>query len=211
MRVTATVKVAVTYFIYSKIIQTMKKINLSAIAVLLLCAAYSCSKDKIAAPEPINIYWGGGQKNGAAKAQKNGKTWDASVECYTDSVNTIAALSFRTFSFDSLPREKIIINCIQLHTGKKKIIQLTSNCRDTFPTSMFILKGGDGDAVALLYNINEKEDNFLDVTAVDTVARVIEGNFQVSYKVLDPYKERPYGFPAVLTFKSGNFKAKLLK
>ena len=189
----------------------MKKINLSAIAVLLLCAAYSCSKDKIAAPEPVNIYWGGGQKNGAAKAQKNGKTWDTSVECYTDSVNTIAALSLRTFSFDSLRRETIIIDCIQLHTGKRKIMQNTIHCNDTFPNSLFILTGGDGDAVVLLYDVIEKEDNFLDITAVDTVARVIEGNFQVSYKVLDPYKERPYGFPAVLTFKSGNFKAKLLK
>ena len=168
----------------------------------IIAIFFACNK-----PKPINyIYEPGEMKYGFATYQKNGQTGKASGE--TKYNNDIFNLTFNTFSKEGSLLEFWSILSIKRQIGKYKVFKFSS-INDIVKSRYTTFRGEDAGLNA--YVVDETQDNFVEVTSIDSL--MVKGVFQVHYKIDTLSKKIVDDFmdPDKVDYTNGKFEVKLKK
>jgi hypothetical protein len=182
---------------------------ISFIYVLLITLLFAC-KDKNTEPvEFTPIYESGLMANGSLKALKNGLEFTASSVGLKYEKNYFA-FSGGTYQ-SSFLREHIALNKIPYKIGKYKVIGNDGNLFDGTISSFYGTTGDDGDVMEDSYHLDETQDNWLEVTAFDTIQNFAKGKFDIYYLINEPNKKINPKNPTKVHFSNAIFDIKLLK
>jgi len=158
--------------------------NRICLYLALLLISISCNKDDV----PVNIFEPGGMEFGSAMAEKNGSQWQASAKAGKEkNFKDYFSLSFSTYNMYDEKRESIGFLNIPYQTGKYPVYTCNQNIPDScisgYVSSRYARLSSDGDAVLAGYDINESKTNYLNITAIDTTANIVTGDFEIHVKL----------------------------
>lgn len=179
----------------------MKQIILISLLLFIL----SCRKDD------MPIYSPGNMEHGSVSACRNGKNWEASGAAYRYAErDSIFQLSGTTYTYDGIPREGWGISEIPLQIGSYSVY------RYPFvggfigkPTAGFYIITSDGDVLEDTYRIDEDCNNYVKVTALDTVANKVAGCFELHFVVQQPKSGEQNS--EEVCFKKGTFEVDIVE
>jgi hypothetical protein len=103
-------------------------------------------------------------------------------------------------------RESITFNEIPPEIGVYKISGDVSDKGDDLIGASYFRSEDDGDVVTGAYIVDtdgDKKSNELEITAIDTVARTVQGNFKVKFRQKPDTENTDY--PTKVEFKKGCF------
>jgi len=183
------------------------------ILISFIAIAISCKKED--AGLPIPIYQPGPMTYGKATAVKATENWTASAYAILeDWSNGTISLNAETFSDDGFLRESLGFSEIPAEVGKYEL----GNFRpldDGIPGVGYCNIIDDGDVLGDCYVVDlTATDNFVEVTYVDTLERIIRGKFTATF-VIDltgAYKEKiDPANPDKVKFWNGMFDVKIIE
>ncbi len=192
-----------------------------AIFFLLLCFIGACKKDNNtnicdnqAPPDNMPIYGTyspDNTKQGSINACRNGKNWEASGAAYRYAErDSIFQLSGTTYTYDGIPREGWGISEIPLQLGKYTVFRYPGGGGFIGKiTAGFTTVVSDGDVIGDRYSLDESQDNYVEVTTLDTIANKAVGYFELHFVVQQPknYEENS----EEVYFKNGTFEVDIVE
>jgi hypothetical protein len=195
----------------------MKQIILMS---LLLCFIGACKKDtnicdKQAPLDNMPIYGTyspDNTKHGSINACRNGKNWEASGTAYRYvERDSIFELSGATYTYDGILRESWGIFEVPLQLGKHIVYRYPVGTGGFIgkPTSGFGTFVSDGDVIGDRYRLDESQNNYVEVTTLDTIANKAAGYFELHFVVQQPknYEENS----DEVHFNSGTFEVDIVE
>lgn len=158
---------------------------------------------KIKTAEIEEIFLPGEFWNGWIKAQKNGKDWNASTGVLLWDLDHFY-ITATTFSQEAYIREDFFFAKVPKKIGLYRFNK-NLNDLDGFVTPSYARRGSDGDVtlVLLFHNTDYVETDFLELTKLDTVNRIITGRFDVHLT-----DSLIFPFPVYLHLANGTFETK---
>lgn len=185
----------------------MKANSLIVFAVFFF--SMGCKKEVIKIP----IFYPGKMTYGRMDAKKGGEDWVASSAAFNyDTIPSFFGISSATFSEEDFLREELIFNKIPKTTGKYVISGPINNIFDGFVGSTYHTSEDDGDASEDNWDVDETAtDNYIEVTMIDTVANIVQGNFTVSFNIATSGGKRNPDNPDKVKFSKGTFDVTFFK
>ncbi len=190
------------------------------IAILLLLFPFlliNCEKDSLFS-ELVRVFLPGPKTHGEATAIKNGTDFEASAYAVEEdwSEGTFSLL-FYTYTEEGYHREILGFNEIP-HRKGNYILGNASSYNDGIAGASYGTLADDGDVGEDHYDLMEEmEDNYIEVTHIDTVAREVEGTFTASFYITspsrmisNPVRKRNPENPDHIKFSDGWFKVKFI-
>lgn len=188
-----------------------------AIFFLLLCFVGGCKKDNNtnicdnqAPPDNMPIYSPGNTEHGSISACRNGKNWEASGMAYRyEQKDSIFTLSGDTYTYDGILREIFGILQIPLQLGKYTVWKDTYGGEFKETIASFTTIVSDGDVIGDRYRLDESQNNYVEVTTLDTIANKAAGYFELHFVVQQPkrYEENS----EKVYFKNGTFEVDIVE
>jgi len=133
-------------------------------------------------------------------------TWKAN--CLSGLVEDKIILTFVTYD-DSLElniRERLVLGRIPKKTGNYSIEPIIYD--ELFSTYSTWLS--DGDVLNAGWNSNDEKQNYIEITAIDTITGIFEGKFDIYFKMSNQGIASNM-HSEYINFKNGNFRAKYNK
>ncbi len=189
-----------------------------AIFFLLLCFIGACKKDNNtnicdnqAPPDNMPIYSPGNMEHGNLTACRNGKNWEASgMASKHIGKENVFYLGGDTYTYDGISREIFSILEIPLQLGKYTVWQYTTGGGFQGKTlSRYSLLTGDGDVFEDFYRLSESQNNYVEITKLDTVANKVAGYFELHFVVQQPPKGEQNS--EEVYFKNGTFEVDIVE
>ena len=184
-----------------------KTIPISLTFVLLIGLFASCKKDEL--PD-VPIYEPGEMLFGSASGKKAGHDWQASgIGLSHTNSDELWGINIGTESEEGFLRETLVLSFITARPGQYKIAQEHANGS---LVSYYITSQDDGDVVEDIYDLDESSfSNIARIIKVDTLAKVIEGVFTVTYKIRDPQDKVNPNNPDQVTFSDVSFSVQIFR
>jgi hypothetical protein len=189
----------------------MKNIKIIIIVFLFSLLFWSCRKENtIASTKEDYIIFNAGQMiNGKMGASLNNQNWLASSEgVILKTPTTLFGLEASTYTEEEFQRVAFYIENIPFKIGKYTIKKKKGNEKATNSTVYRLY--ADGDVAGDGYDLEESNtNNFVEVTAIDTVQKTIKGTFEAHYIIQSPKIDK--NLPDKLDFLKGTFDVKMIK
>ena len=189
------------------------------IFLLLLCFIVACKKDNDASicdsqvpSDNMPIYSPGNMEHGSLGACRNGKNWRAGGTVYTYvEKDDIWSLGGSTYTDDGIWREALSISEVPLQLGKHTVSKYPLGMGGFIgkTTAVFFPIVSDGDVIGDVYNLDESQNNYVEVTTLDTIANKVAGYFELHFVV-----QQPKIFDTnnnTLYFKNGIFEVDIIE
>ena len=134
---------------------------------------------------------------------------------YIRMTNYVDTSFWREFVWWDALREDLFIEIKNIKLGKKKIFSISDYNNDTTLNYVNYHKLGDGGDIAdAAWELDLAENNNFEITKVDTIKNIVEGNFHFYFNLtvqsrLPPSWGIKYSDKA--QFRCGNFKTKLIR
>ena len=135
---------------------------------------------------------------------------EGSVSAIRDTLNRNLNLEFRTFSEEGYPREELFISRIPFETDCYGITRRAPVWVDLgYSDAGYLVRRGQGRIIDGFdgYNPNtvDEDINKIEITEIDTIEKIIKGNFAVSFE-LNNFEPSIPGNPIFLRFFNGEFE-----
>ena len=179
---------------------------------IYLCLAFvligiSCSKDDV----PVNIFEPGDMEYGFANAEKNNSQWLASaVARKNKNDKDHFSIEFCTYNMVDEKRESISFAKIPFKIGNYTAVNCSpiDSCPEGHVKSLYSRLSSDGDAILAIYYINSEKNNYLNITAIDTTANIVRGDFKIHLEVDVGKEHLGPADPSNLDFTKGSFECR---
>ena len=173
---------------------------------LTLLAFLACKK------ESIPIYYPGDMPFGKMMGKKEGYDWVASSYAQQqDNDPAYFGILASTCTIEGFLRETLGLNKIPMKTGSYKISGPYNNIFDGFVGSSYGTSRDDGDVAEDNYIVDETaDDNYIEITYLDTIANLVKGKFTVTYVVTTEHAGNPNN-PDKVKFSDGEFEVEFIK
>ena len=194
-------------------------INITLLLATLLC--FACKQDDRPDTE---LFLPASTKNGSMQADKtavdhNTVAWTAGGfarrdSFYYEDVNgTIIPyvpprISLGSYTYDDFGqnREALHINYLPIGSGKYLLQRGLPDYG--LPTAEYVRLVSDGDAIGAIYRTDIDKDNWVEITQIDTITKMVSGKFDIHLKIADNYLNT--GFPVSIRFSNGVFNLKIV-
>ena len=121
-------------------------------------------------------------------------------------------ISLCTYNILDEKREGISFLNIPYRVGRYPVntcIQnILNSCIPGYVSSRYARLSSDGDAVTGGYDINESKNNYLNITAIDTTANIVKGDFEIHVKLSIGGQYLGLTDPSNLDFTKGSFECR---
>lgn len=178
--------------------------------VSILFLFIHCKKEEIPEPQPseTNVYFPGNMQYGQANATKIDKAWQASAVAYVEDNPNLLILKITTVSKNDFLRETLTFFFLPKTTGS---YPLKASYSEGNLSATYGLSKDDGDVPGTYYNFEEAvNDNILEVTSIDTIAKTLTGKFTVSFTKIENFAAAPND-PEEVKFSNGTFEAQIVE
>lgn len=156
------------------------------------------------------IHFPGDQEYGWSTAQKNGLDFEASGYGLrnTERPNDFFGVRLRTFTDWEADRENIYIAELEFIIGTHQVVAHDEDQENGIPIGFYATLSDDGDVVEDVYELDERQNNWLEITAIDTIAgeQTIRGKYNLHFKIADA-KTNPL-HPDHVRFTDGVFEVR---
>ena len=185
----------------------MKRFLFVVLFIIPLLLTPACKEEE----EYVPIYEPGPQTYGKGTALKNGKEWYSSGYAVRSSKNTsYFGIFLDTYTIEGFHRESVRFSDIYLKKGTYELRKKTTNIYDGYVSAFYATLADDGDVLEDWYDLEEDaKDNYLEVTAIDTVEQRVEGRFTGMFEVRQP--KRNASNPDRVKFTNSTFSVKIVK
>ena len=158
----------------------------------------------------IPTFFPGNQEFGSFRAVKVNQMVEGSVSAIRDTLNRNLNLEFRTYSTEGYPREELFISRIPFEVdcfGITKEAPAWVNLG--YSNAVYLVRRGQGRLIDGIddYTPNtvDEDINKIEITQIDTVEKIIIGNFAVSFE-LNNFEPIIPENPIFLRFFNGEFE-----
>ena len=189
------------------------------VILLLLCFIVACKKDNDtnicdsqAILDNMPIYNPGTMEHGALTACRNGKNWEGGGQAgiYAER-DSMFAVGGNTYTYDGIWREVLGISEVPLQLGKYTVFKHPLGVGGFIgkTTASFTTIVSDGDLIGDVYDLDESQNNYVEITALDTIANKVAGYFELHFvvqqpKIFDTNNNNLY-------FKNGTFEVDIME
>lgn len=150
----------------------------------------ACQKEDIDVFTPI--YEAGNQEYGWCAGFKNGLSFEASAVAlqHLDLPEDYFFLHFTTFTEWEGLREFMVVGEINYETGVYPIKE-DEDHENGIPEARYTTLSDDGDVVEDRYDLDAGKDNWIEITAIDTVDAelVVSGKYNIHFKIRGDHAE----------------------
>jgi len=179
------------------------------IYLVLILVSIACNKDEVS----VNIFEPGSMEFGSAMAEKNGLKWQASAEALKEK-NFKDRFSIKFCTYNAFDERRENIGFLNIPYEEKKFYVNTclqnfpDSCMTGYVSSHYGRLSSDGDAVLAFYDINENKNNYLNITAIDTIENIVKGDFEIHVKLSIGGQYLGPADPDNLNFTKGSFECR---
>jgi hypothetical protein len=169
----------------------MKKLTLFGLIFIL-----SCQKEI-----PFEVFLPSDFVSDRGTCMRNGELWEASASClFEPSDSTKISFLLGTVDFEGTLRESFAISFVPPKVGKYGIDN--DGEFGQVPYGSFWV--GYDDETDAFWNNTVTNDNYIEITSIDSVDNSIKANFHLKLK-----KDRGENYPKYVTFSEGHIETKL--
>lgn len=133
------------------------------------------------------IHFPGDQEYGWSTAQKNGLNFEASglARQHSTRPDDFFGLKFQTYTDWGAKRESFSISEMEYIIGTHQVISHDEDQQNGIPRGFYVTLSDDGDVVEDVYELDERQSNWLEITAIDTIAgeQTITGKYNLHFKI----------------------------
>jgi len=110
-------------------------------------------------------------------------------------------------------REHITIFNFNLELATKQLLvdEDTFNKNRTLAKCIYTKSAGHGDIFDAIWRADLSEESYIELTKIDSVNQILEGNFNLFFKLETQDLNHPYRYAEKAQFKCGKFKAIMFK
>ncbi|MEL7222274.1 MAG: hypothetical protein AAGJ93_13200 [Bacteroidota bacterium] len=152
------------------------------------------------------IHFAGNQEFGWSIATKNGQPFEASSFALRnrDEPNTFFTINFISYTDWSAMREAIFIGELYDKVGLRQVVEQDDDLENGRPVATYSTRSDDGDVLEDFYKIDPRQDNWIEITNIDTTSQVqtVSGRYNLHFKI---YREKRNPLnPDHVRFTDGN-------
>jgi hypothetical protein len=168
----------------------------------------SCEKEEVTVSTPI--YFPGDQQYGWSMAKKNGLDFESSglATRHLSMPNDFFAVHLHTFTDWEAWREHIAFGELRYVTGRYTVEQEDADQRNGIPDGSYSTFSDDGDVLEDRYKLEDGRDNWVEITAIDTIngEMTVSGIYNLHF-LIEGNKKNPIN-PDRVNFTEGVFEVK---
>jgi hypothetical protein len=186
----------------------MTKLKISIATLVLIFHLSGCKDEDLVIPYfDFILYSAGMQEYGNAKAIVFDKTWQATAYIFPYAQDTqFVSLRLETYTLEGELRDVIYFGNFALNEGAYEV---TEDASAGLLENDNVIFGGyaqfiaDGDVIYGSYELDERHQPSFVIDRVDTVTQIIEGRFDVLFKLKDEYSNA--NLAKLIRFEGGEF------
>ncbi|GJM32043.1 MAG: hypothetical protein DHS20C18_10440 [Saprospiraceae bacterium] len=166
-----------------------------------------CKKETL----DIQVYFPGPMTYGKIMATKGDKEWLASGLALrrTDRPDEYIGIHGSTYSEEGFWREDFLFYKVPISEGEYPI-KGNNPEYDGFVSAHYAILADDGDILEDIYvPDDDRSDNWLTITEIDTVINMAKGMFNVSFILSNPDEKINPQNPDRITFSNGEFEVQI--
>lgn len=156
------------------------------------------------------IHFAGDQEYGWSIAIKNGLNFEASgyAKQDRDRPDDFFGLRFLTYTDWGAEREFMSVGELEYKTGRRQVVREDDNLENGIPIGSYSTLSDDGDVLEDFYRIDSRQDNWIEITVLDTIngELTISGSYSLHFKI-DREKTNPLN-PDHIRFLDGVFEVR---
>lgn len=168
----------------------------------------SCGKEEVTVSTPI--YFPGDQQYGWSMAKKNGLDFESSgwAVRHLSMPDVFFGVHFDTFTDWGAWRESIVFGEIVYATGRYDVVKEDANQQNGIPDASYHTLSDDGDVGEDNYKLDDSRDNWVEITAIDTIngEMTVSGIYNLHF-LIEGNKKNPIN-PDRVSFTEGVFEVK---
>lgn len=176
----------------------MRKHNILLLIAFIIFL--SCNKDEEQLPNWSKII-----------SKKNGQVWETQAVAFITKMERAPKVSIpaTVTNETGYRREVLQFGYIPLELGYHQLLRRVPNSMIDTIYSSYTTLSNDGDVVEDRFVVYDGEENFIDITTIDTVGLKLCGNFQVTFirDINDPIDNT--SLPDTIRFTEGEFYLKI--
>ena len=117
---------------------------------------------------------------------------------------------WRNFRIYEYQREVIALECNSQSKGMQKLYDDNSHKMDsTLPRAAYFKALSDGDILDAEWSIDNSYDSYIEVIKIDSISKLIEGNFDLYFKLSSQSTRPNVNYADKAQFRCGKFRVKI--
>lgn len=146
----------------------------------LVLSGLACKKEEV---KVVDIFEAGNQEFGWATGKKEGFDWEASgYWLFHEGDSTLWGVVFTTHTSEGFLREDYALNEIPFLLGRHPVKGGLLDLGDGYVGGVYGRWADDGDALLGALEIDDSFPNHIEITAIDTLTKTINGTFEIHFK-----------------------------
>lgn len=152
--------------------------------------------------------WKGTQEYGIVTAIRDSLEWEGSIRVQAGRNNTLSIFFQTWYDYERSTQAENLYIRTNLSFDCQEVNAYKAGKENVFPEATYSII--HYDVTLNRYCLIEEENNFLELTKIDTINNEIEGKFMLSFVMEEPINALPEG-PDTLRFWNGSFSCKIIE